>query len=210
MFDDIETAAADESVRQALGLSASKTPRARWIGLRLDTQPDGSRRVVGVCLAHNTPHGCPGHALALRYLSDATACCAGCGRAVASTGGVKHADGGLGEGRAVLGAGGRVTGWNMLHLQASSMQAVKKEMMSCVKKALCFLHRCTHIHPTLPPPPPPHTLSPSYFSQCMPAARLSRISSYPSPNASPAATASAMAPTSVTSSPGWRASHSSR
>ena len=56
-FDDVETAAADVRVREGLGLSTPtyKHGRARGIGLRHDTQPDGSRVVVGVCHAHNTP-----------------------------------------------------------------------------------------------------------------------------------------------------------
>lgn len=88
VFDAIESAASDERVREAMGLSKSKRERVRWIGLLPDTQPDGSRLVVGVCHAHNTPRGCPGHPLALRYLSDGTACCVECGRAVTS-----HTDG---------------------------------------------------------------------------------------------------------------------
>ena len=114
VFDDCETATTDERVREALGISASKHPCARWIGLRLDTQPDGNRRVVGVCHNHNTAYGCPGHALALRHLSDATACCRECGKAVTSAAGVTRANANGGDaknGAAVLDAGGTVTGW---------------------------------------------------------------------------------------------------
>ena len=56
IFDDVETAAADVRVREALGLAASqhspRAARARWIGLLYETQPDGSRLVVGVCHTH--------------------------------------------------------------------------------------------------------------------------------------------------------------
>ena len=112
--DNVEAAADDERVREALGLSASKQTRARWIGLRLDTFSDGTRRVVGVCHAHHTEHWCPGHALALRYLADATACCCACGAVVATTEGVDRAaarGGAVALGKADLDAGGRVTGW---------------------------------------------------------------------------------------------------
>ena len=119
VFGDVETAAADARVREALGLSVSvKAPhitRARWIGLRYDTQPDGSRRVVGVCHAHNTALGCPGHALALRYLGDATASCVGCGGVVRTPHRRRAAPLGGGRlpmiGNAVLDAAGAVTGW---------------------------------------------------------------------------------------------------
>ena len=96
------------------GLTTSKAVRARWIGLRYETQPDDSRLVVGVCHAHITPRGYPGHALALRSLSDATACCGGCGRAVTTQSGVARARKNgvrLGHGTAVLDADGQVTGW---------------------------------------------------------------------------------------------------
>ena len=83
-FDDVVAASADERVREALGLGVSKKPCARWVGLRYEAQPDGSRRVVGVCHAHNTPSGCPGHAPALRHLSDSTACCLESGVATTS------------------------------------------------------------------------------------------------------------------------------
>ena len=83
--------------------------RARWIGLRYDTQPDGSRLVVGVCHAHHTPRGCPGHALALRYLNDAAACCVVCGAAVAKSDAGQQE--GAKYGSAVLDAAGEVTGW---------------------------------------------------------------------------------------------------
>ena len=74
VFDDVETAAADERVRVALGLSRSmcggRPMRTRWIGLCYEAQTDGSRLVVGVCRAHNTARGCPGHAVALRSVND--------------------------------------------------------------------------------------------------------------------------------------------
>ena len=115
VFDDIETAAADERVREALEISLSMKPRARWVGLRLDVQPDGSRRVVGVCHAHSTARGCPGHALTLRHLADAAACCGGCGAAVTTKpDAVRRAKANgsnLKLGGAVLDAGGQVTGW---------------------------------------------------------------------------------------------------
>ena len=112
VFDDVETAAADERVREALGLSSRGGPlptRARWIGLH-----DGSRLVVGVCHAHNSPRGCPGHALALRYLDDATACFGECGVGVTTANGVQRAKGrggGLVLGRAALNDGCQVAGW---------------------------------------------------------------------------------------------------
>ena len=120
VFDDIKTAASDERVREALGLSASKAVRARWIGLRLDTQRDGSRLVVGVCHAHNTACGCPGHPLALRNLSDATACCAGCGREVTTRAGVQRAranGGTLHMGNIVRDDGVQEAGWLCLKCQ---------------------------------------------------------------------------------------------
>ena len=114
MFDTIEAASADERVREALGISIAKRPRARWIGLRLDTQSDGTRRVIGVCHTHQAPRGCPGHALALRNLVDAAVCCGGCGPAVASDEGAKRGKAvgrDLRKGRHVVGTGGEVTGW---------------------------------------------------------------------------------------------------
>ena len=110
----METAVADVCVREALGLSSSMghahNTRTRWIGLRVAAQTDGSCRVVGVCHAHHSPHGCPGHALALRNLMDATACCLGCGAEVAMNKIVQRAI----AGRPVLDASGQVTGWMCL------------------------------------------------------------------------------------------------
>lgn len=85
VFKDVASAKAEERVREALGMTTSKSVRARWVDLHVGTQPDGSRCVVGVCHAVNTPRECPGHSLALHNVTDATACCLGCGVAVAST-----------------------------------------------------------------------------------------------------------------------------
>lgn len=106
MFDNVETVAADVRVREALGLSIPTFKRGRWIGLRYEAQPDGSRLLVGVCHAHNTPCGCRGHTLALRNLTDATACCLGCGLVVTLSVGAQGAK----MGRAVLGDDGQVMG----------------------------------------------------------------------------------------------------
>lgn len=102
-------------MREALGLSGPKTARARWIGLRHDTFSDGSRRVVGVCHAHHTARGCPGHTLALRRRTDATACCSVCDVAVTTMQDAVERAQAAGVdakiGSSMLGGDGQVTGW---------------------------------------------------------------------------------------------------
>ena len=91
VFTDPNIATTNINVRHALGMEGSKRLRARWIGLRLEAQPDGTHRLVGVCHAHHTGRGCPGHPLLLDCVTDATACCGGYGRAVTSHSGVQRA-----------------------------------------------------------------------------------------------------------------------
>ena len=123
VVDNVHTSEADVRVREALGLSASKTPRARWIGLPLDTLPDGSRRVIGVCHAHNTPRSCPAPPQALRYQADATACCSGCSEAVtmsqAALQRAQASGGALMRGVAVFDRGGQATAWTCNKLRES-------------------------------------------------------------------------------------------
>lgn len=114
-FDTLEAASADECVRQALGIAnpaGGGGLRARWLGLRLDTRPDGGAHVVGVCFnAQNPERGCPGHDTALASIGDATACCLRCGRTVASRKSKRLARRDVTPGRALVGSGGEVVGW---------------------------------------------------------------------------------------------------
>ena len=75
-FATIEQAASNGLVREALGL-APGNKRAHWVGLRADEYADGSRAIVGVCHAHFTPRGRPGHDTSLHTLADATRAAAG-------------------------------------------------------------------------------------------------------------------------------------